>query len=464
MDLKENIFCDAFDNIKIDQENILDVIDRKRKKLKTADKGYLVDKGITVDLDNIESIPNGRFRSTYRGVTFEMMFHEKRSQHLYVILNGARTSNYPEFKRWSWYPFIQGSMLNIADPMYAKFPNLKLGWYYGDSHLDYRGLVSEIIIKIANYLRIESKDIIIYGSSGGGAACIEVASLVGEGCTSIAINPQIYLRNFATFNEFALETSNSELEDNYHRIDSSYWIKQYPKNNFIFIENIASNEDRKDIVALSKEFGFQVEYGLTICKNIITWLYDARTFRPHDSQEDFYIHWFIVNLKNVFQIVDNEEINRQKRLYLLISEIWNKKWEMQLQIESEKKKVIGINSEFVEIFNQKDIYIKSNSDRFNALIFNFHFIQNTVYQIEISGLRVRNANRDVQKASLCIKDRIQNKLIFRKDIPCGQDTQKVTIITGEDVKNLELKIYAGLVSFTEGNELIIERVIIQKNN
>ena len=33
------------------------------------------------------------------------------------------------FSRWSYYKFLNGSMLNIADPMLELYPELKLGWY-----------------------------------------------------------------------------------------------------------------------------------------------------------------------------------------------------------------------------------------------------------------------------------------------------------------------------------------------
>ena len=161
-------FIEDLTGIKIEDSDSLNNISQSRKELREVDKGYLTDKNIEIDIYNLTDLPNGRFRTTYDGVTFEMMFNYKKGKPLYVILNGAKTSAYPEFKRWSWYPFIQGSMLNIADPMYAKYPDLNIGWYYGDAKQDYRRVVAAMVIKIAQFLNIEKKDIILYGSSGGG--------------------------------------------------------------------------------------------------------------------------------------------------------------------------------------------------------------------------------------------------------------------------------------------------------
>lgn len=153
-----------FDNV----EEFMRRVDKHRDEMLFADETLLYTDEYTVDMNTINELPNGRIRSFYKGYQFDSFIYKKQSKYLYVILNGALTGRKPQFNRWSYYSFLDGSVLDIADPMYEKYEGLELGWYYGNNEENLRVYLAEYIRKIAEYLHVKYTDIIVWGSSGGG--------------------------------------------------------------------------------------------------------------------------------------------------------------------------------------------------------------------------------------------------------------------------------------------------------
>lgn len=117
-----------------------------------------------------EEIPN-RFKISINEIKFDCLFDDnKYSDCLMVVFSGARTpkDRMPMFKRQSFYPFIPMKVLSIADPMFEKFQELTLGWYYGTKDCDYTRLISVIVNLVCKKLGISENKLFFFGSSGGG--------------------------------------------------------------------------------------------------------------------------------------------------------------------------------------------------------------------------------------------------------------------------------------------------------
>ena len=111
-------------------------MDFSRKEILNADKNMLRKETKKVDLDTEIYLPNGRFEIDFKQVLFKGFFYYKKGP-LYVFLNGAKEPGEKNsLSRWSYYSFLNGSMLNIADPMLDMYPNLKVGWYYGNNEIN----------------------------------------------------------------------------------------------------------------------------------------------------------------------------------------------------------------------------------------------------------------------------------------------------------------------------------------
>jgi hypothetical protein len=138
-------------------------------KKNNSDKSLLTCKG-TVELSEVKNIflDNGHWKVSVNNKIFDIFYHEKQdSDTLYVFLNGSRApGESPAFKRWSYFPLLNGSLLNIDDIMYQDFPDLWLGWYYGTNDTDY----VDYVVEIAKTFQIKNNasKIVYFGSSGGG--------------------------------------------------------------------------------------------------------------------------------------------------------------------------------------------------------------------------------------------------------------------------------------------------------
>jgi len=309
--------------------NVADVSKLERfrsERIYNYDKNYLAETDKIIDIDNIKELPNGRFKCFYKGIRFDFCFNYVKGAPLYVVLNGSRTGEYPEFKRWDWYHSFNGSMLNIADPSLNINPKLHLGWYYGTTEENYRQLVVEIVTKIAVFLKIKHNNIIFYGSSGGGAAALHCAGLL-EGSTAVVINPQIYLNLYHYAAEFQKITGiNLSQKDKWHRNDGSYYILNSPKSQFLIVENIQSEDDRIQFFELEKNMNKKFRYGINRFNNIGVWLYDAKpkNIPMHNAQEDQILYQSIDLLAKSLQTDDDWE--DKKDIYMVITELWRKKW------------------------------------------------------------------------------------------------------------------------------------------
>ena len=118
-----------------------------------------------------KNLASGSFRVDVEDARFECFFHKKGApQKLYVFFCGARVPlnqmNKPTFQRWSYHSMIEaldgGAMLCVSDPMHYKYPDLKLGWYYGTADASYLELLIEIIKAICSKYELISKNVFFF--------------------------------------------------------------------------------------------------------------------------------------------------------------------------------------------------------------------------------------------------------------------------------------------------------------
>lgn len=71
---------------------------------------------------------------------YSHLFIKRKSRKLYVIFNGALSSDRETsylFHRYSWHSMFDGSVLYIADPTLIKHRDLNLAWYSGIKDFDF---------------------------------------------------------------------------------------------------------------------------------------------------------------------------------------------------------------------------------------------------------------------------------------------------------------------------------------
>lgn len=329
-DYMDNIFFEDF-------ENFIKQMDSERKAFLYADRNLLQDNQIVLDLDKTAHIPSGRVNISYKNILFECVFHYKENKKLYVMLNGALTMDPPQFTRWSYYPFLDGCMLNIADPMYREYKDLKLGWYYGNGEYDLRVYVAEVIKKVAHILGIEDRNIVFWGSSGGGAAVVECSALI-EGARAVAINPQMMLAEYDYEKEFLNITGNNlKEEDAFYRNDAIHHLKSAKERKFLLIFNTRSSDDMKQVRNICMRFNISVKYGFNVFQHFIIWLYDAECepyISGHSAQEYYCIVFVIIFL--IKKMADSDLEKHYAALIRLINEFWHHYWQQEKRLRANK--------------------------------------------------------------------------------------------------------------------------------
>ena len=452
--LLESIFMPGLSGIKI--QNCVDENGKTEvKRMMTTHNSDLLspDTIPEIDLDNIQTIPEGRFSIKYKNVPFEMFFHNKPNLPLIVVLNGTLMAEYPEFKRWSWCNFMQGSMLNIADPMYEKHKGLRLGWYYGDKQKDYRKILSQIIIKIAAFLNISNENIVFYSSSGGVAASFEIASYI-EGSTCIAINPQLYLEDYHYYDSFKKITKQNPEEDRFHRNSITHWINRNSKTKYIIVGNVYSADDKTALTRLADELDLDLRYGISKKNNLIVWCYSAVSDEPHNAQEDYCMHFPIMFLKNLFS--ETVDFHHYENLYVLFSELWSNKW-LLLNEKKLEKPTFVLDKKFSTVYDRENLDITASESIYNAYALDFDLTPNTYYRITAKG--AFSTNEDIQKYAIGIKDTKKNALLIKRKLLMGTDHAE--FLLGPSAQNLQLRIYTGEPGKAENTTLHIDKLIIK---
>lgn len=314
-----------------DIEEFKEEVDRNRREMLAADRALMM-KVKTLNLDKCHCIPEGRVTTVYQDIPFELFIKPRKAGPLYVFLNGTKNNIYPEFARWTYYSFLSGSMLNIADPMYGKYEDLQLGWYYGDGGLDLRQVVAGLVEKIADILGIDRGDIIFWGSSGGGAAVFEISSLIPTS-KAVAINPQIKLQEYTYAESFSRITGNNLYEDKWNRHNGLYYLKNNQDNFWILIINLRSTADMVQLGHICEEMHLKVQYGINLFRNMIIWVYDAdmEPYKGTHSTQEFYCIVFAVEYL-LRHIKNSKTLENCRELFLLMNEFWHYRYKVEKEL------------------------------------------------------------------------------------------------------------------------------------
>lgn len=265
---------------------------------------------------------------------FDIFFNFINTKKLYIILSGSRKIGdpLPLFKRWSWNSAFDGSVLYISDPMFYKFKDVTLGWYYGTYEFNIYEYINKIVGIINN--KYNFQNIIFYGSSGGGFAALQAATYYSNSF-AIAINPQIYISRYYYANNFKKHTGiDLNSPDKYNRNKLDILLKQSSSKFFILQNDSDKHDCTEHIFPLLKQYNIKPKYGLQNNRNLYLWMYHA--VGGHNSQEDMNILQFILTISNT--ILENSTFSdSENKLAIALSELWAQIYWLKHTIETLQK-------------------------------------------------------------------------------------------------------------------------------
>lgn len=175
---------------------------KKNERAAKVDLSAFSDFPIINYSDGLTDIPHREFIFSLNeaGHRYDFILSKKDSSRLFVIFSGSANAkklklNPPVFQRWKWADMFPGSTLYVSDPSLYLNRNLSLAWYIGTKEVDHFSVISRVVKEVADSLNVSHKDIVGYGSSGGGFASLRLSAFI-TGMTSVAINPQTIIKNY----------------------------------------------------------------------------------------------------------------------------------------------------------------------------------------------------------------------------------------------------------------------------
>lgn len=222
--------------------------------------------------------------------------------------SGAKQKNHkpPIFHRYSWNIFFKESVIYYNDPTLYLDDELKLGWCVGERSEWYLEGIREILEKIFIMNNIFNKNVLFYGSSGGGFTSILLATFFKTSC--LVNNPQFNLKLYNPqsykdmINVCFGTLSDKELENYECRINAFELFKQeryIPKINYLV--NINSYFDIKSQLMPFIQSILEMDIPLTEKLNIIIYS-DDNGHNPISKELT------IKYIKNILNKMDSEEV------------------------------------------------------------------------------------------------------------------------------------------------------------
>ncbi|MBO9116804.1 MAG: hypothetical protein J7E09_20645 [Escherichia coli] len=250
---------------------------------------------------------------------------------LYVLFFAARSFEkvdgikkfraLPFFPRWSYSNFLDGDVLCIEDPMYYMYPNLHVGWMYGNNKYSILDNLAQGLNEFISS-RFRKQNVCLIGSSCGGYAALQIGAKL-NGVNVVTVNPQIYIQNYKYyFNEFVkIVNVDRSLIDNDSRFQTDALILG-SNSRFVIACNMLSKEDYDDqMLEFSSRVGAKLQYGVTEYQNVRLWLYQAEADNPHSTMEDHNLIFALLNL------VAEDKVDNT--LYEMLSEVWANNFELK---------------------------------------------------------------------------------------------------------------------------------------
>lgn len=116
-----------------------------------------------------------------------------RKLYIFPTCLGNKLFTYPHFTRVSWFNYLDGYCLAVDDPFRDPSVDPEGGrgatYFFGSKDVYCLSLLAPMILELAKKLSVSPNNIVIVGSSNGGFAAIRLASLIGNDCLAIALNP-----------------------------------------------------------------------------------------------------------------------------------------------------------------------------------------------------------------------------------------------------------------------------------
>ena len=275
-----------------------------------------------------------RFSVYYNNVLFDCLMtepsSEKEKKTLFVIFSGSKNEGdpVPVFKRWSYFPFCDGYVLNIADPMLSIHRQMKLGWYYGTKNESYIEYVAAIIQKVQSLLDIENRNTFLFGSSGGGYVSLHLSYYL-DNTTHIALNPQISIKDYRYTEGLkrAVGISSLDAKDEFRRNETVDIIcENISSNRFLIIQNMNDGEHcQKQLFPLMKKLNVDsLNFGMNqINSNMLVWMYDL--IGGHSAQGDQLIFSYIIYMAERLASENFELSDFESFLFKNISCLWKQR-------------------------------------------------------------------------------------------------------------------------------------------
>ncbi|MVW73288.1 hypothetical protein [Bordetella sp. 15P40C-2] len=146
-----------------------------------------------VSLEEFPTSPSlGLYSFVEHSLSFDFIYRPGQGDRLFVLFSGHANRERltpPIFQRWSWAPNFPGHCLYIADPMLQYHDDMGLAWYFGSESVDITPTITKIVRTVSNGIGLSERDIIFYGSSGGGFAALKQCPRMPQ-ATYVVINPQ----------------------------------------------------------------------------------------------------------------------------------------------------------------------------------------------------------------------------------------------------------------------------------
>lgn len=188
---------------------------------------------------------------------------------LYVFFNGAVDLKkvQPAFQRWSWAEHFDGHCIFIYDPTIYSIEEANLCWYSGREKYNMHNVIRKFVSQIQDVLGFTNEQTIFYGSSGGGFASIAIGSQF-KGSTSVAINPQIYIRNYSqrlVENYISKAFPNTSIDDFHSKFpdqsNAVHIVKKYnEQHKIVYFQNTLDESHYNKHMKIFAD-AFDIQYG-----------------------------------------------------------------------------------------------------------------------------------------------------------------------------------------------------------
>lgn len=435
-------------------------MDIKKEIKEFRDKWYSHDKEILArkrqygSLEELEvELESSQFAIDLEGYHYECLFKEQAGEYLYVIYNGARYTDLPEFPRWGYHNLFDGSMLCLEDPMYYKYPDMICGSFYGD-----RGksgiVISLVIIKaVCRKLGISEDKVIFFSSSQGGYSGTYASTLMPN-TLSIALNPRLFIQDTPHTKNFT-DVCGIDLNapDQFHRNDIIHCIKN-SSSVHVMLFNIQCEHDwTHHGQRFCHEFGIEPCYGFVAKDNCLFWVYDcAGAPNPHTSFETKGIFMFIDRVAKAFYAgLVTEEMQKTA---LTVNECWHDIFGLKsnLYLKNKQKRPDFMYTQGGQVYSGEkiselaNITISKRNHRYNHFRYNVHE-KNMKITIRISGIE-----GSVDRLSAGIYDFKNEDILHYEEYSTLEDII-FSFITGDDIEGLGFCVYAGIAGSTQGQQI-----------